>query len=125
MFKILAIDDEPDFLKVLSKDLESAGKHEIFTASTAREGIKKAREILPNLIFMDVILPDMGGADAIKAMKAYPELSKIPVILLTGIVKPEEGEHSLEINIDENWYLAIAKPYDKEYLLSKVAEKLT
>lgn len=123
MPKILAIDDEIDFLKVLSKDLETKG-YEVSTAMTAKDGIKKAREILPNLIFMDVLLPDMGGADAIKALKAYPELLKTPVILLTGIVKPEEGEHSLEINIDENWYLAIAKPYDKEYLLSQVAEKL-
>ncbi|MCX5681076.1 MAG: response regulator [Candidatus Omnitrophica bacterium] len=123
MLKILAIDDEPDFLKVLAKDLESRN-YEMLTASTAKEGIKKAIESLPNLILMDILLPDMGGADAIKAIKAHPELSKTPVIFLTAIVKPEEGEHSMEINIDENWYLAIAKPYDKNYLISKIEEAL-
>lgn len=124
MKKILVVDDEPDVLKVLAKELVVAGYH-VTTAVNAKEGIQKAKEIIPDLILMDLILPDMGGAEAVKIIKGYPELRLKPVIFLTAMVKPEEETGSpLKINIDESWYETVAKPYDRGDLLAKICEIL-
>ena len=124
MPKILVVDDEPDVLKVVEKQLSFAG-YEVVTAKTAQEGINKAKELAPDLILMDLILPDMGGADAIKRLRNYPELKAKPVIFLTAMVKPEEElQDALKVNIDEDWYETIAKPFEKEDLLAKIKEKL-
>lgn len=124
MKKILVVDDEPDILKVLAKELVVAGYH-VTTAVNAKDGIQKAKEIVPDLILMDLILPDMGGAEAVKVIKGYPELRLKPVIFLTAMVKPEEETGSpLKINIDESWYETVAKPYDRGDLLVKICEIL-
>ena len=123
MAKILVVDDEPDILKILAKDLLEGG-YEVVTAKTAKESINKAKEVGPDLILMDVLLPDMGGADAIKILRNYPEFRMTPVLFITAMVKPEEERQgSLKINIDETWYETIAKPFDRGDLLSKI-EKL-
>jgi len=124
MKKILVVDDEPDILKVLAKELVIAGYH-VTTAVNAKESIQKAVELIPDLILMDLILPDMGGAEAVKVIKGYPELRSRPVIFLTAMIKPEEETGSpLRINIDEFWYETVAKPYDRNDLLSKIQKIL-
>ncbi|HOD11681.1 MAG TPA: response regulator [Candidatus Omnitrophota bacterium] len=120
MKKILVVDDEPDVLKVLAKELTVAGYH-VTTAVNAREALQKVKDILPDLILMDLILPDIGGAEAVKVLKGYPQLRLTPVIFLTAMIKPEEEIGSpLKINIDDCWYETIAKPYDRNDLLLKV-----
>lgn len=124
MKKILVVDDESDVLKVLAKELSVAG-YDVITAINAKEGIQKAKDYLPDLILMDLILPDMGGAEAVKAIKGFPELRSTQVIFLTAMIKPEEEAGApLEINIDEHWYETVAKPYDRSDLLSKIQKIL-
>ncbi|MDP8266179.1 MAG: response regulator [Candidatus Aceula meridiana] len=124
MATILIVDDEPDILKVLEKDVLEGG-YEVVTAKTAKESIDKAKEVAPDLILMDVLLPDMGGADAIKVLRNYPEFKTTPVLFITAMVKPEEERHgSLKINIDEDWYETIAKPFERDELLGKIKELL-
>ena len=91
MLSILVVDDEADVLKVLAKELTAAG-YKVVTATTAKEGIQKAQETLPDLILMDLLLPDMGGADAVKIIKGYPELKDKPVLFLTAMVTPSEDK---------------------------------
>ena len=124
MPKILLVDDELDVLKVLAKELRAVG-YEVMTASTGREGIKQAQDILPDLILMDLLLPDIGGAEAVKILKASPELKKTPVIFLTAMVTPAEDQgEPLKINVGEDWYETVAKPYDKADLLLKIQENM-
>lgn len=120
MSKILVIDDEVDVLKVLNKELRAAG-YDVVMACTAREGIGKAQEALPDLILMDLLLPDMNGADAVKRIRAIPGLKGRPVIFLTAMVTPsEERGESFKINVGDDWYETVAKPYDKVNLLTKI-----
>ncbi len=120
MKKILVVDDESDVLKVLAKELTVAGYH-VTTAVNAREALEKAKDIVPDLVLMDLILPDMGGAETVKTLKGYPQLRLTPVLFLTAMIKPEEEIGSpLKINIDDCWYETIAKPYDRNDLLLKV-----
>jgi CheY-like chemotaxis protein len=124
MSKILVVDDEPDILTILNKELTSAHYH-VVSARTGQEGIDRNKEECPDLILMDVLLPDMNGAEAIKILQAYPEYKNIPVIFLTAMVKPdEESQGSLKINVDDRWYLTIAKPFDRIKLLSIIDQQL-
>ena len=84
--KILAIDDEVDTLTFYTEALEDYD----FTPITAKdgvEGLKKAREEKPDLIILDIMMPKKGGMRTYKEMKIDPELSNIPVIIITGISK--------------------------------------
>ncbi len=124
MSKILVVDDEPDILTILERELASA-HHQVIVARTGQEGIDRAKEEHPDLIVMDMLLPDMNGAEAVKALAAYPEYKNIPVIFLTAMVKPEEeSSGSLKINVDDRWYLTIAKPFDRTDLLSIIDQQL-
>jgi two-component system alkaline phosphatase synthesis response regulator PhoP len=124
MVKILVVDDELDVLKVLSKELSVAG-YDVVTATTGKQGIKQAQDTLPDLILMDILLPDIGGADAVKVIKSYPELKDKPVIFLTAMVTAtEEQNDALKIHVGDAWYETVAKPYDKADLFSKIQKKL-
>lgn len=124
MAKILLVDDELDVLKVLAKELAVAG-YDVVTATTGKQGIKKAQDTLPDLILMDIVLPDIGGADAVKSIKSYPELKNKPVIFLTAMVTAsEEQSEDLKIHIGEDWYETVAKPYERDDLFSKIQKKL-
>lgn len=84
--KILTIDDELDTLTFYSEVLEDYD----FTPISARngvEGLKKAREEKPDLIILDIMMPQKGGIKTYKELKNDPELCNIPVIIITGISK--------------------------------------
>jgi len=124
MPKILLVDDETDVLKVLAKELNAAG-YETVTAITAKEGIRKAQEALPDLILMDLILPDISGADAVKIIKEIPALKDKPVIFLTAMVtSSEEMREDLRIHVGDVWYETVSKPYDKKDLFAKIESKI-
>jgi two-component system, OmpR family, alkaline phosphatase synthesis response regulator PhoP len=83
--KILLIDDDPDLVSAVGMILESKN----FTVATAYggdEGLEKARTEKPDLIVLDVMMPDKDGYTVCKELKADPVLSRIPVILLTAVV---------------------------------------
>ena len=81
--KILLIDDDPDFVEATKAVLESR-PYEIITALGGEEGLKKAREEKPDLILLDVIMPDINGFQVCQQLKKDPQLSQIPVIMITS-----------------------------------------
>ena len=81
--KILLIDDDPDFVEATKVVLESR-PYEIITAFGGEEGLKKAREEKPDLVLLDVIMPDMNGFQVCQQLKKDLQLSQIPVIMITS-----------------------------------------
>jgi len=81
--KILLIDDDPDFVEATKAVLESR-PYEIITALGGEEGLKKTREEKPDLILLDVIMPDIDGFQVCQQLKKDPQLSQIPVIMITS-----------------------------------------
>lgn len=81
--KILLIDDDPDFVEATKAVLESR-PYEIITALGGEEGLKKAREEKPDLILLDVIMPDIDGFQVCQQLKKDLQLSQIPVIMITS-----------------------------------------
>jgi CheY-like chemotaxis protein len=84
MKRILIVDDELDMRIFLSTLLETSG-YRPFTCSNGRDGVSKARSIKPDLILLDVMMPEEGGVRMYRALKTDPELCAIPVIMITAV----------------------------------------
>ena len=84
MKRILMVDDDRDFCEATAIFLESKG-YEVTVAYDGKEGLEKIRTIQPDLVILDVMMPEMNGYDVCVIMKADSNLKKIPVILLTGV----------------------------------------
>ena len=81
--KILIVEDEKGLIKNLEMALED--KYEITAAMTGQEGLTKAKDDQPDLILLDITLPEMDGTEVLRALKSSDETSKIPVLVLTNL----------------------------------------
>lgn len=117
--RILFIEDEPDQIMVVQTRLE-ASDFEVITAALGEEGLRKAREDKPDLILLDLILPDISGFDVCKSLKEDPETKDIPVIIITAFGTPVAEEDALDYGADG----FIKKPYDSADLVVKIKELL-
>ena len=80
--KVLVVDDNPNFNQLLQCALED--DFEVFSAADGREGLKKAAELLPDIILMDVMMPNIAGIEMARMLTAEDETKNIPVVVLTG-----------------------------------------
>lgn len=119
MKKILFIDDEVQILMLASARLKANG-YAVVTASSGEIGLKLARKECPDLIFLDYIMPEMGGDEVLKQLKADPATKRIPVVMFTADIKRVKvGEQQLRGAAD-----CLFKPFLPEELLSKTQEIL-
>lgn len=116
--KILIVDDEPDLLKVTLLRLKKTG-YEVFGGADGREVLGLARQIIPDLIILDVYLPVINGDEVAKILKKDDELKHIPIILISATTKTLD-ERAAESGADA--YLA--KPFDPEELVGMVKKIL-
>lgn len=121
--KILIVDDEEGILKLLKIDLEADG-YTVFTAKTGQEAIRKTWHTSPDLILMDVVLPDMNGGEVVKALKANPSTSQTPVLFLTALCSKQEEREQAELKVDNRRYLTLAKPFTSKELLTQIKSVL-
>ena len=122
--KILVVDDEKKIRELLDMRLSSVG-YEVIQARHGEEGVEKAKEHLPDLILMDVMMPRMDGGEAVKCLEGDPATRDIPVIFLTAIItKEEEGNQAFGIQLDTSKHRFIAKPFDPQSLLGEIKKVL-
>ncbi len=120
MAKILLVDDDRDLASLTRTTLIKHG-HEVFVFHEASRAIEHARQQNPDLILMDIMLPQMSGAQAVKKMQEVPGLQNVPVIFLTGLVSSaEEDLEKTGINIDNRTYKTLGKPFEIEELLKVI-----
>ena len=81
--KILLVDDDPDFVEATKAVLESR-PYEIITALSGEEGLQKARAEKPDLVLLDIMMPGIDGFQVCQQLKKDPQLSQIPVIMITS-----------------------------------------
>jgi DNA-binding response OmpR family regulator len=118
--KVLLVDDDRDFVEATRTVLEE--KYEVVVAYDGDEGIAKAREVKPDLIILDVIMPVEDGFTAADEIAADEELKKIPLMLLTSfgarMTKETEIPRSRGLEVSADDY--IEKPVDPDDLLASV-----
>ena len=113
--RILIVDDEKDFTDTLSMRLEALG-FDIIKAYTGKEGIEKAHAERPDLIILDIMMPEMNGYDVCRKLKIDDKYKSIPIIILTAKFQPNDVEFGKEMGADA--YLT--KPLELGALLHKV-----
>jgi two-component system alkaline phosphatase synthesis response regulator PhoP len=120
MKKVLLVDDDADFCEATKLLLESTG-FEVVLAYDGKDGLEKIREEKPDLVILDVMMPEMNGYDVCVVLKADPELKQIPTILLTAVDQEMFKTHYTQhmgLMTEADDY--IAKPVESAELVKRV-----
>lgn len=117
--RILIVEDHETNRRIL-RDLLTSGGYELIEAATGEEGVALAMTHPPDLILMDIQLPDLDGYEATRRIKEQPALNHIPVIAVTSYALSGDEEKALEAGC----VAYISKPFSPRSLLAKVREHL-
>lgn len=113
--KILLVDDSETVLMmeqmILKKD-----RYQLITAKNGKEGVQKALETRPDLILMDVVMPEMNGFEAVRCLRQQAATQSVPIVMVTTKAEAESMEIGYEIGCSDY----VAKPIDSTELLTKV-----
>lgn len=113
--KILIADDEPDILEILSYNLQKSG-FEVYLANDGNEAIYQAQKISPDLIILDVMMPNKSGIEVCRILRKDTNLKETPIIILTAINDEQTHIIGLESGADD----FINKPISPKLLVSRV-----
>ena len=116
MAKILLVDDDRDLASLTRMTLVAEG-HEVFVCHYAASAIEKAKQEKPDLILMDILLPEVSGAEAVINLQEVPALADIPVVFLTGLVSNQEQRG---LTVRGHNYKTLGKPFEVDQLLKVV-----
>ncbi|HIQ19649.1 MAG TPA: response regulator, partial [Planctomycetes bacterium] len=119
MARILVVDDKPDNQALVSLVLEEQG-HEVLTAANGREGLQVAIAELPDVILLDVMMPDMSGIEVCRKLKEDERTRAVPVILVTAMGLDENVVAGLDAGADDY----VSKPFNAEVLAARVRAAL-
>ncbi len=117
--KILIVDDNSELLELLRLGLKEAG-FTVATAANGFEALQKARSLAPDLIVLDLVLPELDGFAVCEALKKEPETATIPIIVLTGLSSEFTRYAGFEAGADE----FVTKPVTPDQLVSKIKGRL-
>ncbi len=119
-FKILLADDLPDNITLLTRYMQSEG-YSYVSAANGVEVLERARRDMPDLILLDVNMPEKDGFTALQELRADPAIKHIPVIILTA-ARPSPNDIQWGLNLGADDY--VTKPFDKRELLARIRTKL-
>jgi two-component system phosphate regulon response regulator PhoB len=117
--KILVVDDEPEAVELVEFNLEQAG-FAVITAADGTEALNKARTHSPNLIVLDLMLPEIGGLEVCKMLRRDPAAANIPIIMLTAKAAEIDRVLGLELGADDY----ITKPFSPRELVLRIKKLL-
>ena len=115
--KILIIDDEENFCHFVKLNLERTGRFEVLVATRAQTGISLAQKNSPDLILLDILMPDMDGSMVAENLLQDPATKKIPIVFLTALAQRKEVESSDGLIGGRTF---IAKPVTSQELMSRI-----
>jgi len=115
--RVLAVDDDPVIQRLLEVNLEMEG-YEVRLAGDGNEAVAVAKDFLPHVILMDVMMPNKDGWQACADLKADPELAHIPVVFLSARAQDADIRQGTELGASAY----VTKPFDPIDLLELVAE---
>lgn len=115
MARILVIEDEPDIQQVLDYNLRAAG-HEVVCAARGLDGLRLVRERRPDLVLLDLALPDIPGTEVCRAIRDNPSTRSLPVVMLTA--RQEEIDRVVGFEIGADDY--VTKPFSVRELMLRI-----
>jgi len=113
--KVLIVDDDPDLLAMLCLALKGAG-YVTRTSTSGREGLEQAQRSPPDLIVLDLVLPDLNGLSVCEALRRHPATASIPIVMLTAM----PGEFPRLAGVEAGVDAYILKPFEVEELITRL-----
>ena len=118
--KVLLVDDEPDFLQLAEYNLVRQG-YEVFAAANGVEALHQARRVLPDVILLDLMLPDIDGVSVCEILRAQPSTADVPVIVVSAL----DGMITRDRSTEAGARSYFKKPVDLHALADCVASVVT
>ena len=112
---VLVVDDDPVILKLLEVNFEMEG-FSVVRAADGAEGLERARELLPDIVILDVMMPRMTGYEVAKALREDEGTAHIPIIFVTARAQSSDVERGMELGVDDY----VTKPFDPLDLIARV-----
>jgi DNA-binding response OmpR family regulator len=110
--RVLVIDDDPAALRLTGYIFERAG-YEVYEAANGIEGLAKAQEVKPDLVILDVMMPDMSGLEVCQRLRAQPAMAQLPIIMLSAKGQVDDKISGFQAGADDY----VPKPVAPEELL--------
>ncbi len=105
--RILYVDDEPDVRKVAKISLEKVGGFDLCLCSSGQEALQQVEAFKPDLIILDVMMPEMDGPATLQALRRMPVLAATPIVFMTAKAQPATLKHYIDIGAND----VIVKPF--------------
>ncbi len=118
--KIIVIDDEPDIVTFLTVLLEDNG-YTVISAKDGREGMEKIARERPQLVLLDITMPEKSGVRCYRELRENPDLKSIPIVIVTGVAKDFKNFISSRRQVPPPDGF-VSKPIDKQELLDTVSK---
>ncbi len=118
--KILLIEDEEIMVNLLQRKLSQEG-YEVAVARDGEEGIKAIKEILPDLILLDIIMPKKSGFEVMEAVQKDEQLKKIPVVIISNSGQPVELDRAKDLGV-KDWL--VKTNFDPQEVIDKVVNQI-
>ncbi|MBP7948666.1 MAG: response regulator [Verrucomicrobiales bacterium] len=122
MKKILVVDDEVGFTRLLQMNLEKTGNYQVIVVNDSTKALEAARTFKPDLALLDIVMPGMDGGDIVAKMKDDPDLCRVPVLMLTALVGRHEA--SADAVVQSGKLLMLSKPVRLSVLVQAIEEQL-
>lgn len=117
--RVLVVDDEPDIRDIAAMALETVGGLTVKTCASGRAALAEINAFGPDLVLLDKMMPDMTGAEVLRALRADPATRAIPVVMLTAAVRASEMQQLREDGAND----VFTKPFDPMTLPDKLLER--
>lgn len=120
---ILTVDDEESFTFFIKLNLQNDPRYDfkVTTANSGKEGLKLAKSLHPDLILLDIMMPDMSGTEVAEELLMDTRTKNIPIIFMTAVVQKNEVENEAGLMGGREF---IAKPVGKDELISRIEATL-
>lgn len=112
--RVLIVDDDPATLRMIEYIFDRAD-YEVYLAATGPEALSKADEAKPDLVILDVMMPDVTGLEVCQRLRAQPALARLPIIMLSAKDQLEDKVNGFQAGADDY----VAKPVEPQELLAR------
>jgi CheY-like chemotaxis protein len=120
--RVLVIDDEASFTRMIKLNLEETGDYTVETLNESRKAFEVARGFEPDIILLDVVMPEKDGGDVAQTLRQRSATKKVPIIFVSAMVSPTEAKKGFYQSGGEHF---LAKPVDKATLCGAIETVLS